>query len=426
MHRNKPESIDLNCIRLCFQVFIETTQNLIPLQPIVSEPIYDKKAVSDLKICWLSHHSASVTGGTQMCVLCEKVSKLDIEVRFFHEESNWEAIAILTKPEVFRQVAIVFETPEYRTATCSPELVHEPLNVRIELRRISDKETSQTVPFQLLPLACVCYEANVCQTSIKRKREKYNEGHSGIISKKIQAEVTRGGDISQSIYSKPVIVKSSCELNELKDESFELSMLAKNSVESEPWELPPLHQSNYPQPQFSNYSQTHNCVNALIDTSQEKKATLIDNLDKYYNIESQEINALSPYQKYSSLDTLDSDSWINDLLSTINKEEHLDILTDEPTSAKNVTHISQEDFPNYNQINNNLPFTTKQHTDNFNNRNLLEESDAADFINFNIPEKMLNNPEDFCYNKDDPAPTESNALTDDSIQDFINLLNDLP
>jgi hypothetical protein len=44
-HRSQPTSIDLNAVRLCFQVFIEDGERekfTYPLTPVVSDPIYDK------------------------------------------------------------------------------------------------------------------------------------------------------------------------------------------------------------------------------------------------------------------------------------------------------------------------------------------------------------------------------------------------
>lgn len=44
-HRNQPQSIDLNALRLCFQVFLEGSEKgkfTFPLKPQVSDPIYDK------------------------------------------------------------------------------------------------------------------------------------------------------------------------------------------------------------------------------------------------------------------------------------------------------------------------------------------------------------------------------------------------
>lgn len=45
----------------------------VPMVPVVSEPIFDKKAMSDLVICKLSDASGSVAGGRDMILLCEKV-----------------------------------------------------------------------------------------------------------------------------------------------------------------------------------------------------------------------------------------------------------------------------------------------------------------------------------------------------------------
>lgn len=44
-HKTRPDSIDLNAVRLGFQVFLEGPepgQFKIPLKPVVSEVIYDK------------------------------------------------------------------------------------------------------------------------------------------------------------------------------------------------------------------------------------------------------------------------------------------------------------------------------------------------------------------------------------------------
>jgi Rel/ankyrin family protein len=44
-HRDNPQTIDLNCVRLCFQVFLEGNEKgafTFALKPVVSDPIYDK------------------------------------------------------------------------------------------------------------------------------------------------------------------------------------------------------------------------------------------------------------------------------------------------------------------------------------------------------------------------------------------------
>ena len=76
-HRSQPSSIDLNAVRLCFQVFLEGPQKgkfTTPVKPVVSDPIFDKKSTSDLVITKLSHCNAICNGGQEMILLCEKVT----------------------------------------------------------------------------------------------------------------------------------------------------------------------------------------------------------------------------------------------------------------------------------------------------------------------------------------------------------------
>ncbi|KZC09125.1 Embryonic polarity protein dorsal [Dufourea novaeangliae] len=152
-HKRQPTSIDLNAVRLCFQVFLEGSQKgkfNLPLPPVVSDPIFDKKAMSDLVICKLSHCSASVAGGMEMILLCEKVAKEDIQVRFFEEKDGqmvWEGFGDFQPTHVHKQTAIAFRTPTYRI-----QQVDQPVQVYIQLKRPSDGATSEPLPFQMLPL----------------------------------------------------------------------------------------------------------------------------------------------------------------------------------------------------------------------------------------------------------------------------------
>lgn len=125
-HRNLfHKLIDFGALRLCFQVYIRSEKNdehdehhplesfsgrrpgqWTPLEPIVSEPIYDRKLRSELAIVRLSHDSAPVSGGLVAVLLCERVAKEDIEVRFFQLSSSeeeehfkevlWERLALFT------------------------------------------------------------------------------------------------------------------------------------------------------------------------------------------------------------------------------------------------------------------------------------------------------------------------------------------
>ncbi|EZA51108.1 Embryonic polarity protein dorsal [Ooceraea biroi] len=179
-HKKHPTNIDLNAVRLCFQVFLEGSQKgkfNKPLAPIVSDPIYDKKAMSDLVICKLSHCSASVAGGMDMILLCEKVAKEDIQVRFFEERDGqlyWEGYGDFQPTHVHKQTAIAFRTPSYRT-----QQVEQPMQVYIQLKRPSDGATSEPLPFQMLPLGTDDAD------SLRRKRQKLNNTPSSILFKHV-------------------------------------------------------------------------------------------------------------------------------------------------------------------------------------------------------------------------------------------------
>lgn len=63
--------------------------------------------MSDLLITKLSHCSASVVGGMEMVLLCEKVAKDDIQVRFFEENNGityYEGFGEFQPNQVHKQV----------------------------------------------------------------------------------------------------------------------------------------------------------------------------------------------------------------------------------------------------------------------------------------------------------------------------------
>ncbi|XP_068164034.1 LOW QUALITY PROTEIN: transcription factor p65 [Antennarius striatus] len=141
------EEYDLNSVRLCFQASITLpTGELYPLEPVVSQPIYDNRApnTAELKICRINRNYGSCKGGDEIFLLCDKVQKEDIEVRFFQD--SWEGKGTFSQADVHRQVAIVFRTPRY----CDTNL-SEPIRVKMQLRRPSDREVSEPMDFQYLP-----------------------------------------------------------------------------------------------------------------------------------------------------------------------------------------------------------------------------------------------------------------------------------
>ncbi|RMB90491.1 hypothetical protein DUI87_33092 [Hirundo rustica rustica] len=137
---------DLAAVRLCFQVWVRGPGGLRPLPPVLSQPIYDNRAPStaELRICRINRNSGSCRGGDEIFLLCDKVQKEDIEVRFSAE--GWEAKGSFAQADVHRQVAIVFRTPPFR----DPAL-RAPVTVRMELQRPSDRQRSAPVDFRYLP-----------------------------------------------------------------------------------------------------------------------------------------------------------------------------------------------------------------------------------------------------------------------------------
>ncbi|XP_070771843.1 proto-oncogene c-Rel [Enoplosus armatus] len=143
------EEYDLNVVRLCIQVFLqdENGHYTRPLNPIVTNPIYDNRApnTAELRICRVNRNSGSVKGGDEIFLLCDKVQKDDIEVRFFSSD-GWEAKGSFSQADVHRQVAIVFKTPSYYNTS-----IAESLTVQMQLRRPSDQEVSEPMDFRYLP-----------------------------------------------------------------------------------------------------------------------------------------------------------------------------------------------------------------------------------------------------------------------------------
>ncbi|XP_040905510.1 proto-oncogene c-Rel [Toxotes jaculatrix] len=143
------EEYDLNVVRLCIQVFLqdENGHYTRPLKPIVTNPIYDNRApnTAELRICRVNKNSGSVKGGDEIFLLCDKVQKDDIEVRFFSSD-GWEAKGSFSQADVHRQVAIVFKTPSYYNTS-----ITESVTVHMQLRRPSDQEVSEPMDFRYLP-----------------------------------------------------------------------------------------------------------------------------------------------------------------------------------------------------------------------------------------------------------------------------------
>lgn len=196
-HINRPDSIDLNSLRLCFQVFIQGPQKKfnVPLKPVLSNPVYDKKAKEDLKICKLSVCSAPVSGGTEVILLCGKISRDDIQIRFYELRNDWvfwEDFGEFQSTNVHKQVAIVFRTPAY----CNQDIT-EPVGVQIQLRKKSDGSTSKPLPFLMLPVELG--DTNM----LKRKRARFDNPKTFMLRQmQIQTE-KQNANLNQSLLLNP-------------------------------------------------------------------------------------------------------------------------------------------------------------------------------------------------------------------------------
>nr|XP_056711803.1 nuclear factor NF-kappa-B p105 subunit [Euleptes europaea] len=147
------KEMDLSVVRLMFTAFLPDSTGSFTrtLHPVLSDPIYDSKApnASNLKIVRMDRTAGCVTGGEEIYLLCDKVQKDDIQIRFYEEDENggvWEGFGDFSPTDVHRQFAIVFKTPKYRDVN-----IIKPASVFVQLRRKSDLETSEPKPFLYYP-----------------------------------------------------------------------------------------------------------------------------------------------------------------------------------------------------------------------------------------------------------------------------------
>ncbi|XP_075465190.1 nuclear factor NF-kappa-B p105 subunit isoform X3 [Ascaphus truei] len=172
------KDIDLSVVRLMFTAFLPDSNGSFTrrLEPVISVPIYDSKApnASNLKIVRMDRTAGCVTGGEEIYLLCDKVQKDDIQIRFYEEDENggfWEGLGDFSPTDVHRQFAIVFKTPKYRDVN-----ITKPASVFVQLRRKSDYETSEPKPF-------LYYPEIKDKEEVQRKRQKlmpnFSDGYGG-------------------------------------------------------------------------------------------------------------------------------------------------------------------------------------------------------------------------------------------------------
>ncbi|XP_027532931.1 nuclear factor NF-kappa-B p105 subunit isoform X1 [Neopelma chrysocephalum] len=172
------KEMDLSVVRLMFTAFLPDSNGSFTrkLDPVISDAIYDSKApnASNLKIVRMDRTAGCVTGGEEIYLLCDKVQKDDIQIRFYEEDENggmWEGFGDFSPTDVHRQFAIVFKTPKYRDVN-----ITKPASVFVQLRRKSDLETSEPKPF-------LYYPEIKDKEEVQRKRQKlmpnFSDGYGG-------------------------------------------------------------------------------------------------------------------------------------------------------------------------------------------------------------------------------------------------------
>ncbi|KAJ8014429.1 hypothetical protein DPEC_G00040130 [Dallia pectoralis] len=170
--------MDLNIVRLKFTAYLQDSNGGFSraLKPVVSNPIYDSKSpnASNLKISRMDKTCGSVLGGDEIFLLCDKVQKDDIEIRFYEdEEGSWEAYGDFSPTDVHKQYAIVFKTPPYHSTE-----IERPVSVYIQLKRKKGGDCSDPKQFTYVPQV-------QDKEEVQRKKQKplpYNDqwrGHLG-------------------------------------------------------------------------------------------------------------------------------------------------------------------------------------------------------------------------------------------------------
>ncbi|XP_040905197.1 nuclear factor NF-kappa-B p100 subunit isoform X3 [Toxotes jaculatrix] len=144
--------MDLNIVRLKFTAYLQDSNGGFTraLKPVVSNPIYDSKSpnASNLKISRMDKTCGTVIGGDEIFLLCDKVQKDDIEIRFYEEDEDggWEAFGDFSPTDVHKQYAIVFRTPPYHSTE-----IERPVTVFLQLKRKKAGDSSDPKQFTYIP-----------------------------------------------------------------------------------------------------------------------------------------------------------------------------------------------------------------------------------------------------------------------------------
>ncbi|XP_063975091.1 embryonic polarity protein dorsal-like [Diachasmimorpha longicaudata] len=152
-HGNLPGMVDLNVVRLCFQVFFfdAIAQKYIKKStPVVSDPIYDKPPMINLGILQVDTGVEAIAGVTSLVISAQKIITDDVKVRFFEVRANqvvWEAMEDpVPRKNDHNQMSITVNIPVYPFTS-----THDRVKLRIQLVKPLTNESGKAIPFTLFP-----------------------------------------------------------------------------------------------------------------------------------------------------------------------------------------------------------------------------------------------------------------------------------
>lgn len=140
-HMQSPQSINLDAVRLCFQVSLSNANGKRATYTMLTDAIKNRKKGGEPTIHEISAIKSCVSGGERIMLFCNKVQKDDIRVVFYDESSNWKCE--LTAIKVHHQYGISFRTPPFNDIGVNARKL-----VLLKLYRPSDQESSDPISFE--------------------------------------------------------------------------------------------------------------------------------------------------------------------------------------------------------------------------------------------------------------------------------------
>ncbi|RXG58368.1 Nuclear factor NF-kappa-B subunit [Armadillidium vulgare] len=114
-------------------------------------------STGELKIVRISAVSSPCTGGTEVWMLVEKVKKNNVRIKFYELDKDnqevWKGYGEFKESDVHHQYAIVFSSSSSSKSNTAYRYsnIREPVNVKIQLERTTDNDTSEPLDFTFLP-----------------------------------------------------------------------------------------------------------------------------------------------------------------------------------------------------------------------------------------------------------------------------------